>query len=335
MRSGRAALLGVARLLLDEVDVVQHAGELDDALELHLSPAPARFGATQGFDEVAGLELQLLLRAEERLHLLGERAVGLQARRLDPPHLGVDLAERQLDRLDYRRNRLLALLEVPLGFALQTLEVLLGERQELLVVPRQGVRREILEGISEAAFSVSKADPFIVRGDLRPQSRALRLEPTPAATRHAAQLDDLLSVPQPLIDPCSRRRRLGLGERHRLRDAPQLHADDEKQPTTGSSAGNDLGRIGHQGSSSRSRGADNEPRSLPVFRIRLRLPGRLLVVGKGALVGRRRALGSSSSRTTPLASCGSLPSRQAAGRRSISTSGGMPWFSTSHLPSRP
>ena len=60
-----ATVVGVARLLLDEVDVVQHAGELDHAAELHLAPAAARFGAAESLDQVAGLELEFLLRAEQ------------------------------------------------------------------------------------------------------------------------------------------------------------------------------------------------------------------------------------------------------------------------------
>ncbi len=65
----QAAVCGVDPGLLQEVSVVDHAGHLDDAAKLELSPAATDVGSTKGLDELAGFRLELLLRADDGLEL--------------------------------------------------------------------------------------------------------------------------------------------------------------------------------------------------------------------------------------------------------------------------
>ena len=70
IRSGRRRPLSrEERRLLVEVAALQHAGDLDDAPELHLAPAAAHRRRPQGARQRAG-------RGAERRDLLGEPAVG-------------------------------------------------------------------------------------------------------------------------------------------------------------------------------------------------------------------------------------------------------------------
>ena len=66
-------VVALARLL-DEVAVREHAGQLDDALELHLAPAAADVRRAQRGDEVAGLLAQALLALGDGPEQLVDRA---------------------------------------------------------------------------------------------------------------------------------------------------------------------------------------------------------------------------------------------------------------------
>ena len=66
------SLVGALARLLDEIAVRDHAGELDDALELHLAPAPTNVRCAQGGDEVARLLLQPGLPLGDRTQLLDD-----------------------------------------------------------------------------------------------------------------------------------------------------------------------------------------------------------------------------------------------------------------------
>jgi hypothetical protein len=68
-----ATVLGRVRLLLDEVRVLDHAGELDDLPELHFAPVPAHVRLTQRLDEPSGLALQRRQSHPELLQLFGQR----------------------------------------------------------------------------------------------------------------------------------------------------------------------------------------------------------------------------------------------------------------------
>jgi hypothetical protein len=56
--------------------VLDHAGELDDAFQLQLSPAAADLRRAQRGDQRAGLTLQLLGGAVHGAHLLAQPRVG-------------------------------------------------------------------------------------------------------------------------------------------------------------------------------------------------------------------------------------------------------------------
>ena len=71
----QAALLGVGALLLVEIAVVQHAGHLDHPAKLNLTQRP-HLRTAKGLDEVGRLALKLPLRFHQRLHLLGQAAIG-------------------------------------------------------------------------------------------------------------------------------------------------------------------------------------------------------------------------------------------------------------------
>ena len=66
-------------LLRAEVAVVDHPGELDDALQLHLAPAAADVRGAQRGDEAAGLGAEPLLALGDRAQLLADRGDRLQA----------------------------------------------------------------------------------------------------------------------------------------------------------------------------------------------------------------------------------------------------------------
>ena len=85
VRTQQATVVGRDRRLLDEVAVRRHAGQLDDASELQLAPAPARVRLAQRRDERAGARVEPLLPGRERAQLLVERAAGVGAPALDLP----------------------------------------------------------------------------------------------------------------------------------------------------------------------------------------------------------------------------------------------------------
>ena len=98
-----APLVAVQRLLLVEIAVIEHAGELDDPLQLELAPAAADTGPLQRIDQTAGFGLQLAAgRVERRDALQQRRAL------LDAPALGVlDLAVHPIERGLHRREQIL------------------------------------------------------------------------------------------------------------------------------------------------------------------------------------------------------------------------------------
>ncbi len=60
------------RLLLFEIAMFDHAGELDDAAQLYLAPATVNMRHAQGFNEVSCFRLELQVRLGECLHLLAQ-----------------------------------------------------------------------------------------------------------------------------------------------------------------------------------------------------------------------------------------------------------------------
>ena len=98
-----AARRAVNRVLLREVAVLDHAGELDDALQLELAPAAADAGPLERVGEAPRFVAQVLPGGVERRDLLHQLRAAL-----DAPALGVlDLAIDLLERLGHRREQIL------------------------------------------------------------------------------------------------------------------------------------------------------------------------------------------------------------------------------------
>jgi hypothetical protein len=185
----QAAVLGVGAFLLEEIAVVEHAGHFDHPLQLQLAPATTRLRRAQGFHQIAGLAAQQVLCRGQRADLLGQRGVGVNAGLLDALDLQVELLQRGLHRRHQFADRELALLKFPLGQGLLRLKRTASEFEEALVVFRQRIRRQRLEGIGEARtrglqrglalgkqgaltleFALQRGAPYRQRRFLRPQA---------------------------------------------------------------------------------------------------------------------------------------------------------------------
>ena len=94
------ARLGGHGFLLGKIAVRKHAGDLDHAPQLNLSPASAHVRSAQRPHQIAGLRLQLFLRRDQRLHLGVQIAVGFAARHF---HL-LNLCIHFIQRIAHRRN---------------------------------------------------------------------------------------------------------------------------------------------------------------------------------------------------------------------------------------
>src|SRR6185312_17211236 len=84
------AVAVAGRGLLAKVAVFEHAGQLDDALELDLAPPAADVRRSQCGPQAPGLGPQTLLPLCERAHLLGQRAVGALTLLVERPGLLVE-----------------------------------------------------------------------------------------------------------------------------------------------------------------------------------------------------------------------------------------------------
>src|SRR5262249_14488526 len=145
------APVGVALAgLLDEVAVLDHPGELDDALQLHLAPAPAHVWRPERRDQVAGLLPQPVLALGDGPEQLGDRADLLHPLLLERARLLLVAVERLADRL----------------------ELELGEPEEILAAPFERVTRERLEVlVPESAIGLDRGEPLVApaHGLARPQ----------------------------------------------------------------------------------------------------------------------------------------------------------------------
>ena len=96
---GSLAVVGPADgELFAEVAVLDQPGQLDDATQLHLTPATSGLGSPQCLDERGGLGAEELRGVAHRAHLLLDLAVRLQPVALGLGELAFDPAERLVDR---------------------------------------------------------------------------------------------------------------------------------------------------------------------------------------------------------------------------------------------
>jgi len=93
----RVASGGLAGLL-EKVAVVEHAGDLDDALELQLTPSAAHLWTTQRGGQGAGFSPQVLARGHHGIDLLAQAGAQLAALLLDLDDPLVELQQALLDR---------------------------------------------------------------------------------------------------------------------------------------------------------------------------------------------------------------------------------------------
>ena len=121
--------------LLGEVAVFQHAGQFHHPLELDFPPASAHGGLAQGLHQTGRFAVQLRqVVLDECLHLLIERAVGVDARLFDLADAQFHLGQRFGDGFHEAVHRLLTCLEFTLGALLETTQIFARKLQEPLVV---------------------------------------------------------------------------------------------------------------------------------------------------------------------------------------------------------
>ena len=149
-----AALVGGVRVLLLEVAVLHHPGELDDALQLELAPAAADSGPLQRVGQAPRFVAEALpggIQRHDSLEQLGPR--------FDAPALGVlDLAIHLLERPGHRReqifDRLLALVDIRGRLGARFAQARFSEREERFVVGSERVGAEGLKGFAQPRFAV-------------------------------------------------------------------------------------------------------------------------------------------------------------------------------------
>ena len=140
--------------LLLEVAVIEHAGELDDALQLELAPAAADAGPLERVDQTRGLRAKVLPGRVERAQTLDELRAALRAAALGVLDLAVHLVQRLRHRREQLFDRLLARVDVGGRFGPRLLQPRLGEMQERLVVGLERLGAERLERFAQPAFGV-------------------------------------------------------------------------------------------------------------------------------------------------------------------------------------
>ncbi len=120
VRPQRLLVAGEARLLV-EIAVPDHAGQLDDLAELHLTPLTARIGLAQRGDQRAGLGPQLLVGLGQLAHALGQHPLRLVALLVERKQLLIDPLQLIFQGPDQLFHCQLTLLELTLGLRLTAL----------------------------------------------------------------------------------------------------------------------------------------------------------------------------------------------------------------------
>ena len=167
-------------------------GELDHALELQLAPAPADLRRAQGVDQLAGLAAELVGAGGHGAHLLAQPRVGRLALPLDRAQLPLDALQRRRHRVEQLPDGRGAGRGVAIGLGGERgrglLEPALGERDELLRVVRQRVRRQRGERLLQ--LDVARGEQLLAAG----VRHALALQCGLGGRRRG------LRRPQPLLD---------------------------------------------------------------------------------------------------------------------------------------
>ncbi len=95
-----------------KIAMIQHAGHLHHAAQLHFAPVAAGRGRTQRRHQLAGFGAKLLLGFGQAAHLLLQSGVGARARRFELLDARIHFVERRAHRRHQLRERLLPLFQV-------------------------------------------------------------------------------------------------------------------------------------------------------------------------------------------------------------------------------
>ncbi len=156
-------VLSHRRPLLFEVAVLGHAGRLDRVAQCHFAPAATGLGGPKCCDQVPGLLLELLVAKMQRRDPLIQGGVGALTLDLHVPQPTLVASQGLAEWVQQLGDRQLALREVALGGRTNLVELGVGQCQELLVVLRQCLRRQLRERSGQAfAFLFGPARRLLV-----------------------------------------------------------------------------------------------------------------------------------------------------------------------------
>src|SRR5215470_6467738 len=147
------------RMLLDEVAMLHHAGQLDDAFELQLAPSATDAGTFERVDQFSGLTAQILAGRIERRDPLQQLRARLDTTSLALPELAVDVAECARHRLEQMLDGRLALVDFSCRRRADLAQLRLGQREECFVVALERFVAQRPEGIADGI-----AQRGVVRG---------------------------------------------------------------------------------------------------------------------------------------------------------------------------
>lgn len=121
-------------LLLDEVDVLDHARRFHDSAKLELPPAPSDVGSPKSVDQVPRFYIERVGRRPNTDQLLRQGRRGFRSRFLCIEHLRLDPVESRRDGFDELPNGLFPFTQFGRPLGLSALESLLRLFQEHLRV---------------------------------------------------------------------------------------------------------------------------------------------------------------------------------------------------------
>ena len=184
-----APVLGGERLLLFEVAVLDHAGELDDALQLELAPSPANAGTFERIDQARRFPAKILARHVDGGHSLEQLRAGFDAAALRVFDFLVDLIERALHRSEQILDGFPAGVDVGCRLFARLAEPRFRKVEKRAVVGLECLGAQRLERVAQAGLRpVVRRNALCMRGtvalerNLQPHLLRTRSEP---ADKHA------------------------------------------------------------------------------------------------------------------------------------------------------
>ena len=151
-------------LLLDEVAAFDHAGQLNDSLELHLTPSAADVGGPKRSDQPLGLLTEHLLRFSHRTELSAQSALGPLPRLVKFGQLPVDLLKRFAERRDHPVDGHRPRVQFDASDLLCLLQLRAGELEEALAVGLESIVRQRLEAFGKCLLRLLDQEQLLLRG---------------------------------------------------------------------------------------------------------------------------------------------------------------------------